>query len=297
MLDIVSDPSNSVHREVLLDLCDLPRTTGSVIATTIHESLKRHNIDLGHCCRQAYDTTASMSLDKKGVQVEIAKHAPHAEYQGCCLHSLNLVICHVCQIKSIQNMMDSCRELYSFFDNSPKRQVCLNAVIGALSPENKKRRLKNLCKTRWIERHSTFETIFDLYEYIVITLDEICDPTDDDRYYPNGEKWHVDVKSKTLANGLRHTMKGFGHIFNFFCAKEMLEFMRPLVSSLQGRLVEVYTGFQKIEDIITFCSEIRSKIDSWFLRMYEKVLSLSRLIQSNEERPRYKYRLFATLQN
>ena len=67
-----------------------------------------------------------------------------AEYQGCCLHSLNLVICHACQIKSIQNMMDCCRELYSFFDNSPKRQCFMEIVIDAHSPDNKKQKLKNL---------------------------------------------------------------------------------------------------------------------------------------------------------
>ena len=32
--------------------------------------------------------------------------------------------------------------------------------------------------------------------------------------------------------------------------KEMLEPMRPLVTALQGMLVEVYFGFQKIEEII-----------------------------------------------
>ena len=69
-------------------------------------------------------------------------------------------------------MMDSCRELYSFFDNSPKRQRFLDIVIDVLGKgETKKRKLKNLCKTRWIERHSTFETIYDLYEYVVTTLD------------------------------------------------------------------------------------------------------------------------------
>ena len=103
-----ADPTNPIQREVLLDLCDLPRTTGSVIAATIRESLERQKVDIANCRGQAYDTTASMSLNKKGVQAEIAEHAPDAEYQGCCLHSLNLVICHACQIKSIQNMMDCC---------------------------------------------------------------------------------------------------------------------------------------------------------------------------------------------
>ncbi|KAL9957840.1 hypothetical protein ACROYT_G034788 [Oculina patagonica] len=61
----------------------------------------------------------------------------------------------------------------------------------------------------------------------VSKTDQICEPTDDDRYYPNGEIWSWDPKTKTLANGLHHTMKNFGHIFNFVCAKEILEPMRP----------------------------------------------------------------------
>ena len=79
---------------------------------------------------------------------------------------------------------------FVFFDNSPKRQKFLTTVIEALSPEKTKRKLKDFCKTSWIERHPTFETMFDLYECIVITLNEICVPTNDDvRFYPNNEEW------------------------------------------------------------------------------------------------------------
>lgn len=83
------------------------------------------------------------------------------------------------------------------------------------------------------------------------TLNEICVPTNDDvRFYPNKEDWSWDAKTKTMAIGLRHSMISFEHIFSFVCAKEMMEPMRPHVTALQGRLVEVYFGFQKIEEII-----------------------------------------------
>ena len=152
-------------------------------------------------------------------------------------------------------------------------------MIDALSPENKKRKLKKLFKTRWIERHSTFETTFDLYEFIVIKLNEICVPANDDvRFFPSNEEWSWDAKTKAMANGLRHSMISFGHIFSFVCAKEMLEPVRLLVTALQEKFAEVYFGFQKIEKIIKSYTEIRNAIYAWFQRMYKKALSLSEVV-------------------
>jgi len=286
LLDSISDPAKPRKHEVLIDLCPLKRTTGSHIAEAIRECLKKHKISLDLCRGQAYDTTASMSSDKKGVQAEIGKYAPDAEYQGCCLHSLNLAICHSCKLPQIQNMMDACRELYSFFDNSPKRQSFLEDIIGALSPETKKRKLKNLCKTRWIERHKTFETIFELYEYIVITLNEICCPSDDARFYPDDRSWNWDTETKTKANGLRHTFTNFAHIVSFVCAMDLLEPMRPLVTSLQGELMEVYLGFKKIDQVHQSYEDLREDIDARYELMYTKILQLAEMVGSCEERPR-----------
>ena len=41
-----------------------------------------------------------MSLYNKGVEAELAKNAPGAENQDCCLYSINLVIYYACKIKS-----------------------------------------------------------------------------------------------------------------------------------------------------------------------------------------------------
>ena len=83
-------------------------------------------------------------------------------------------------------------------------------------------------------------------EYVVTTLDEICVPSEDERFEcPGEESW--DASTWTLANGLRHTIRRFGHIFCFVCAMDMLEPMRPLVSARQGHLEEVYFGFKKVE--------------------------------------------------
>ena len=42
-----------------------PRTAGSAIATAIRNSLQKQTIEINNCRAQAYDTTVSMSADKR----------------------------------------------------------------------------------------------------------------------------------------------------------------------------------------------------------------------------------------
>ena len=167
--------------EVLLDFAYLQRITGESISKSILEVLKTHGIDIKSCRGQAYDTTSSMSSPTAGVQAHIKKEAPDADYQGCCLHSLNLVICKASAITSVRNMFDGCQQAFLFFHNSPKRQRFFELVIESFCPTPTKKKIKGLCQTRWVERHSTFDTILDLYPYLMQTWEEICCPSNCDQ--------------------------------------------------------------------------------------------------------------------
>ena len=201
------------------------------------------------CCRgQAYDTTSSMSSTNTGVQAHIKKIALDADYQGCCLHSLNLVICKTSTITYVRNMFDSCQQAFLFFHNSPKRQRFLELVIEPFCPMLAKKKIKGLCQTRWVERHATFDTIFDLYTYLMRTWEEICSPSNCDQLYSNS-RWNWDSETRSSANGLRHTFGSFEHIVAFVISKQLLEPIRPIAQCLQGKLQEVYFGFKKIDEV------------------------------------------------
>ena len=148
---------------------------------------------------------------------------------------------------------------------------------------SKKMKIKNLCRTRWVERHTTFETISELYEYIVITLSEMCRPSDE-RFHQDIEDW--DRNPRVMANELVSTMKDFGHIISFVCEKQLPEPMRPVVTSLQGKLAEVYIGFKKIEEVIYIYEETREKADERFHSVYAEAVSLAEKFVSGEKRPR-----------
>lgn len=71
----------------------------------------------------------------------------------------------------VRNMMSTLKEVYLFFHSSAKRQLKLDHFISETSSQ--KHKLKNLCKTRWVEQHEALHTFAELYSVIVQTLDHI----------------------------------------------------------------------------------------------------------------------------
>ena len=261
-IDNVNFQVKPKKHELLLDFSFLQRITGQSIAQSILSVLEKHGIDIKSGRGQAYDTTSSMSSARVGVQAHIKRMAPDADYQGCCLRSLNLVICKSSQISAIRNMFDSCQQAFLFFHNSPKRQRFLDHVIGCSCPAAKKTKIKGLCKTRWVERHATFDTILELYPYLVQTWDEVCCPSTCEQLYPDENTWKWDSDSRSAANGLRHTFCGFEHIVAFMVSKQLLEPTRPIAECLQGRLQEVYFGFKKVDEVTQCYKCIRENLDA-----------------------------------
>lgn len=81
-------------------------------------------------------------------------------------------------------------DLQHLFDpllNSPKRQVALEMVINDLSgiDHPKCTKLKEMCRTRWVERQDAFEVFVQLYNLVVKCLEDISGE--------NSASWNCDT--------------------------------------------------------------------------------------------------------
>jgi hypothetical protein len=56
---------------------------------------------------------------------------------------------------------------------SPKRQHFLERVIEAEAPNENKKKLKDLCKTRWVQRRDSYTLFYDLYSSLIKTMKAI----------------------------------------------------------------------------------------------------------------------------
>ena len=71
-------------------------------------------------------------------------------------------------------MMHTADSVSQFFSNSLKRQQTLEKWISDVLPEEKRKKMKKLCWTRWVERHDAFDVFLDLFLPTVSCLEEIA---------------------------------------------------------------------------------------------------------------------------
>ena len=163
-------------KEMFFDFRFLKKATGLLVSNAIKQSLESHGVDISKARGQAYDGASAMSSDICGVQAQIRTTAPVAVYTHCRSHVLNLSLAASCKIPEIRNMMDTINSLFLFFKLSPKRQRFLEVVLQIKGAPTRKRHLRGLCKTRWVEWHTCFDTFAEMYECLCVSLEAITFP-------------------------------------------------------------------------------------------------------------------------
>ena len=278
--------------EVFFDFVSLERTTGQKIAEGIMESLRKYGIDILKCRGQAYDGAACMSSEAKRVQGQLKRVATRALYTHCKSHALNLSITASCKDPPIRNMIDTVNAIFLFFDNSGKRQRFFERVLDRRNPTSSKHKLLGLCKTRWVERHTCYETLYELYEFVCICLDAIVTPGEEaiNDLYDEGETWSWDRETRIKGQGLLYTLRSFGFIVAFLVAKDTLQCMKVIASKLQKSDLDVYEAYTMIDDVSSRLRRFRENVESEFKETYATAVSLSGKVGGTVTIPRITQR-------
>ena len=141
----------------------LSGVTGEAIANDIITQLTRWQLDPHLLRGKAFDGTGAMA----GKSLCIMSLYSNALYTHCAAHRLNLKSCN---IREVSNMMEIADKTSRYFSNSPKRQLSLEKWIhDTLLEEEKRKKLKEMCRTRWVERHEAFE-VFQTFFFLLCAV-------------------------------------------------------------------------------------------------------------------------------
>lgn len=284
-----TDRANISISEAFVDFIPLERTTGRAIADAIMKSLHDNGFDIENLRGQGYDGASAMSSSRQGVNGRIREVAPKALYSHCKSHILNLSISSSCKQLSIRNMIGSLNEVYLFFANSPKRQAFFEKILALTECPSTKKKLQGLCKTRWAERHSCYDTFHELYSYITTTLDAMLRPHDYRDLFEN-EEWSWDPDTRTKAQGLHSTLLSFDFIIAFLVAKKGLEPIRPVTMKLQRSNLDSYEAYEMIDSTRDRILASRNNIDDEFSEWFKEASELAESVGGVVSKPRVSRR-------
>ena len=197
---------------------------------------------------QAYDGAGAMAGKSKGVASRITSKYQKALYTHCASHRLNLCVMKSCALREVSNMMQSAGKVSRFFSNSPKRQLFLEEWIDNVLPEERRKKLKDLCRTRWVERHEAFEIFSDLFVPTFSCLEAIT--------YSAPSQWNRETRSD--AQSLLLAMSQFPFIVALAVTYKVLAYTKGLSIKLQGRYVDVIRAYQDIELVKCTLRGVRS---------------------------------------
>lgn len=222
--------------ENFLTFVPIKSTCGKDLADAIINELILCNIDVSNLRGQGYDGASNMSGHLKGTQACIAKDHPTALYVHCAAHNLNLAISSASGIPPIRNCMGTIEKVYTFF-NTPKRQQVLQHQVQLLFPESRRDRMKQMCPTRWIQRHDSVMVMVQLLKPVHSALQEIS-------------LWK-DKESSSGAFVLLSALAQSQFVISLFSVEKLLGYSLPLSKILQLENSDLAFAMDNAEETIS----------------------------------------------
>ena len=239
--------------------------SGQAIADRLLNHLDTWQLPVSKLRGQTYDGAGAMAGKRRGAAARITELHPKATYTHC---TVNLCIVKCCRISEIRNAMDVADSVYRFFANSPKRQLCLEEQV--LEGE-RRRKIKSVCKTRWVERHQAFEVFLDLYQPLVCCLEEMKDST---------SEWNNDTRKD--AHSFFLALTRFPFLISLVVTKEVLGYTKALSVKLQGRYVDVVRAYKDVSFVQQTLRSAREGVDSFHARIYASALATANKVNVQE---------------
>ena len=269
--------SKAEIREVFMEFVHCQNGTSAVsIKSCIMDSLQSLGLERGHLRGQGYDGASNMGGKCAGAAKVIREECPSAVYVHCFAHRLNLCVASSCEVSSIKNMMETVRLTSSFFSRSTKRQALLLNNVRQYTPEERHTVLINVCKTRWVERIDGLDRFEEMFETVLLTLEEIGQNTN--------RSWDKETAAK--ANNLFVICSTFDFIFSLVVAKYFLYLLLPITSGIQKRDLDIKKAYDEVDFVLEGLKNARTAIAGIHEKLFEKSVVLGRFAGTVPEKKR-----------
>ena len=165
-----------------------------------------------------------------------------------------------CAVIFIQNCIGSIKEIYNYFKASSKRTLRLKETIDKSS----KKKLANVCDTRWVERHECVITFRELYPFIIECLESIVETEA--------------TKDRLLAFNCLKSIQTSSFIASLCVLKKCLSTTLPVAAGLQARDIDIMNCKQLVDDVLFIFKQMRDeKLSDVYREILDDIYELCKI--------------------
>jgi len=263
---------DNIVKETFLDFVEVERITGHVLANKLLHHLALWGLSYSDMRGQCYDGSSNMSGARNGCKEIVQKHAPMATYTHCAAHRLNLAIMSACRIQEFKSTEACIGEIARFFKYSAKRQRLLEKCIDSLTTTPKAHKLKDACRTRWVERIDSYAIFLEFLPAVQKAMQAIVSPN---QFSDLGTDWDWDGETITKANGFLYQLQSSVFIICFAILLEVLTTFRGLTMKLQMEAIDVIYAYKEVDEITRSLNSMRTNSVSEFHKVYMRAVRIS----------------------
>lgn len=207
------------------------------------------------CVGQGYDGASNLSSVTVGAAAEFQKDAPLATYYHCMMLAFNLCASQSVNVMYVRNCIDKVRELTSFFNTSAKRHLLLDQLILE-SDETTAKSLKQLCTTRFIERHDAILTALELLPLVQQALEKMA-------------RWES-RESRSAASNLLNNLTKFEFIITLKAMAKISALLIGVPRSLQQPGVDIIQALYDVGLVERAMRAMRDEAETEFSALFKK---------------------------
>ena len=152
----------------------------------------------------------------------------------------------------------------------------LDACVGSYAPNCRKKTLKDVSRTRWVERITGLDGFEELFIPIVFCLKQMS--------LNVGRICNQGTSTKALSH--YKLLTSFDLLSAVVFTWSVLDLTLPLAESLQGAEIEVADSSHLIEFLRSLINSIYRNVDQFHNNCYKSVLELAKKVKVDEIKSR-----------
>ena len=148
-----------------------------------------------------------------------------------------------------------------------------------VNTESTAKKLKDVCRTHWIQRVDSYVVFLELLPAIHLTLQAMTCPN---QYESLGTDWNWDGETVTKANGFLYQFQSSTFLVCFKILFEILSCLQGLTVKLQMQAIDVLYAYTEASSIISVLQNMRENSEKEFKLIFDSTLKLGRDLHGND---------------